>query len=159
MKNCFIILTLFYFLCNSSVGQIRWDMEYLSIESVGKNLISKEIRIDFRKSVNDTLNSKNINIRGLIGIKKQDTIALPINNYKKLFKEAWNHYPDKGLLREQYLQQVNDEKIIIKEIYLIAVDEENIKIEMWLYQNNTFFEKIIIDIPKSLIKGIIARIY
>ena len=158
MKYYHIVLLLLFFCIDTSpvFGQV-WDMKYIIKDSINSQLIGREIRIDFKNSVNDTLSSQNIHIRGLIGERKQDTVTLLIDNRK--FKEIWRHYPDRGILREQYLEQLGNNEVLIKEMYLLEINEENIQIEMWLYEDDVLEEKVVVDIPKGIVKGVITRIY
>lgn len=156
-----IVLVLFLMISATSVfSQGAWDLKYIPLDSLSPELIGKEVRIDFKTSVTDTLQGevKALDIRKLLS--KKDTVSLVLGGELVKFKESWKLYVDHGALREQTLERVGttgDERIYISEMYLVSIDEETLTLEVVVCKPSGKSKEAII-VNKADIKGFLLRI-
>lgn len=141
-------------------AQGSWDIIYTPIDSLSPALIGKEVRIDFKGTDSDTLKGevKALEIRSLLS--KEDTVTLFLEGESVKFKENWNLYVDQGELRSQTLERVGtaaDEKIYIKEMYLVAADQKNLTLEV-IISNPSGRTRASIVIRKSDVKGVLQQL-
>ena len=155
------ILILFLMIGATSVfSQGAWDIKYISLDSLSPKLIGKEVKIDFKTSVTDTLQGevKALDIRKLLS--KKDTVSLVLGGELVKFKESWKLYVDHGALREQTLERVEttgDERIYISEMYLVSIDEATLTLEMIVCKASGKNKESVI-VNKSDVKGFLLRI-
>lgn len=144
----------------SAFAQGAWDIRYIPFDSLSPALIGKEVRIDFKTSVTDTLHGevKALEIRKLLSI--EDTISLVLAGESIKFKESWKLYVDHGVLGEQTLERVGttgDERIYISEMYLVATDATTLILEV-VVCNPSGKSKESITVNKSDVKGFLLRV-
>ncbi|QTY26815.1 hypothetical protein [Flavobacterium sp. CS20] len=156
-----IVLILFLMISATSVfSQGAWDIKYIPLDSLSPELIGKEVRIDFKTSVTDTLQGevKALDIRKLLS--KKDTVSLVLGGELVKFKESWKLYVDHGALREQTLERVEttgDERIYISEMYLGSIDEVTLTLEVVVCKPSGKSKESVI-VNKSNVKGFLLRI-
>lgn len=147
----------FIMLFNLVYSQGGWDLKYIPISLVDKSFIGKEIRIDFKDSINDEIHEQKISkfkIRNLLS--HESTIDLFILEESLEFKESWNLYVDQGFLNEQFLINSLNPSHKIHQIYIENLDEDSFYLRANYNINGT--EKIIsLNIKKKLIKGILTK--
>ncbi len=159
--NIFFKLSLIIVLLGSNnavYSQGAWDIEYSPIQSVNDSLIGKEIRLDFRTNLADTIkgNVSVLSIRNLLS-KKGDIVWLNIAEKSIQFIEDWKIHVDYGTIKDQTLISL-DKKIIINEMFLKRINDTSIIIEANVMTNRKSPQSNhneVIKIDKSLIKGIL----
>ena len=150
----------------SLYSQGVWNIRYTPLESINRDFIGKNIRIDFKASENDTLvNKSRLFIRGLLS--NEDVIELEINNRIVTFKENWNVYPDHGVLNEQNLRSSNvdtNKTIIIEKLILKGIHDKYLILKADVTEASNCNGKNIndlnefeISVKKSEIKGILSK--
>ncbi|MBA3986166.1 MAG: hypothetical protein H0X63_06270 [Flavobacteriales bacterium] len=159
--NFFQKIILFIFLMmsiTSAFSQGFWNIEYIPIDSLNLSLIGKEVRLDFKTSITDTIQGKVSGIRYLL--LKKDTVSIVLGGKFLIFRENWKVYIDHGLLQEQTLESIEnngDERIILREMYLVSIDEATLTLEVIVY-NSYGKNKESIIITKSDVKGVLLRL-
>lgn len=150
-----IIICMIYGKVAQSQG--RWDIKYSSIDSINSSFIGIEIRIDFKSFKADTLKeSPNWMERKLLS--NEDTVVLTLDGESRIYKENWKLYPDHGILREQSLISIDkQEKIQIKEVFLVAIADSAFVIEVISYDSMGEKKKQKGIVYKCNIKGILTR--
>ncbi len=147
------------------------DIVYISIDSLEKNFIGKEIRIDFRASINDTIQGKVGGIKLSLLCKKRNKVDLKIGEKIIPFYEHWRLYDDDAVLRKQSLVSADkdqNQKIEIKEMFLKNITKKQIIVETFLYlvesnkiesevREGEFLRKEKMTLDRSIIKGILVR--
>lgn len=144
---------------SNALCQGGWFIRYLSIDSLKySSIIGKEIRIDFKSSVND-ISSGNVEplyIRNLLRCK--DTVSLSINGRLVKFSEDWKLYLDLGTLKEQSLKSTNSKATLrVREMFLESVNDLSLTIIAFVYDSSGQMIRERISVRKSLIKGILMR--
>lgn len=159
------MLILLNIYCNNLFAQGAWSIKYLPIDSLNLSYIGKEVRLDFKVSVLDSLygDSNSIYYERIL-LSKIDTISLNINGNIFWFVEDWLLYPDHGSLRDQKLKYSGKskkyKKSYIKEFFLIDINETSIVFEVYLYlDKRQTLEKHKVKIEKSVIKGFLINDY
>ena len=165
------VVFMFFVISTSLFAQGAWNMKYVAIDSVNSSFINKEIRLDFKSSKDDTINGKVsvFDIRKLLS--KQDTVNLDIKGRLYKFIENWKTYVDHGILKEQILvsanqKQENDEKLMIKEMFVVSIDDSTLTLKISIYpassckkkKEDKKSEEVDIIISKSILKGVLLRI-
>ncbi|OJJ19170.1 hypothetical protein BKI52_20370 [marine bacterium AO1-C] len=152
----------------TAFAQGGWDLKYLPLDSLNNSFNGREVRIDFRKTSQDTLRSKagGWYIYRLLG--PGDSITLDIDGQSVKFTESWHIYDDHGMLSEQYLEGASTyqgKSIWIKECFWVSSNDSSIKVKARLYFRKPFYlaskqqqEIVLISIKKSKIKGIVLRL-
>ena len=144
-------------------AQGAWDIMYYPADSLSPSLIGKNIRLDFKSSPSDAINKKRpLNVRQLLS--SRDTVVLTIDNRKVKFIESWTLYVDHGVVRDQTLRSSKlefEKEMLIKEMYLKAIDESTVTLEMYFYYCDSpqvLQSKQDVVIEKSTIKGILVEL-
>lgn len=154
------VFTLIMIVCSlGAFSQGGWNMKYIPISSIDTTYLGKEIRIDFKANELDTINGevKILEIRRLLS--NRDSVQLSVNGKEINFIEIWRLYVDQGILREQSLESINNNRIQIKEIVLKSINDLTLTFEISIYDNkcNPSVMKENIIIKKSKIKGFLVN--
>lgn len=140
-----------------SYGQGAWNIEYLPLDSINKTHIGKEIRIDFRNNVGDSIKGKvaALSVRKLLSTTDTANLTL-INNEAAVFAERWKIYPDHGAVSDQILQRIDTkgEDSWIKEMYLRSITRNFLSVEVYIYTDRSQGKQEIL-IPKAMVKGVL----
>lgn len=151
-------------------SQGAWNLKYVPVDSVNNSFINKKIRLDFKKTKDDTINGKVsvFDIRRLLS--RQDTVSLNIKGQLYNFIENWKIYDDHGVLSEQTLVSINQKKendktLVIKEIFIVSIDDTILTLKINIYPDSNCKktkedkrgEELEIVISKSILKGILLR--
>lgn len=150
----------------SVFSQGAWNIKYVSIDSLDSASIGKELRIDFKSFISDTLKApvKNgFEVRKLLGAKR-DTITLDLDGQFMQFVENWKLYVDQGSISDQILEEVENtakQKVFIREMYLVSMDERTLTLEVIVHKSlgeKKEQNKKTIIINKSIVKGVLLEI-
>jgi len=162
-------------------SQGSWNLQYCHLDSLDNSFVDKEIRIDFKSSITDTLPQETIealDIRWLL--YKKDTVTIVIEDHTIEFIEKWRIYPDHGVLNEQLLETMEEKgkkrkKMQIRNMILKSINENSLTLKISIYKFNTCNSRIhlmderflrkreyeleerIIIIKKNHIKGILSK--
>jgi hypothetical protein len=154
MKAFLSALSICCFTFCNGYSQGAWDIAYLPMNRITKNIIDKEIRVDFKLNNADTIKDVNkLNIRALLF--KKDTTALIVNGTSRAFVENWKIYADNGVLSSQTLMAV-DNSIQIDKMFLIALNKADIDIKCDVKDSAGSHQQII-KVPREKIKGLLLR--
>jgi hypothetical protein len=161
MKLIGIFATTILIACTGNLfAQGSWNLRYLPIDSLNHSFLNREIRIDFKASDQDDKAEKSIR-RLLV---KKDTVSLELDHERKQFIESWKIYVDHGVLSDQTLRGIpkdGERSEIVKEIFIRAMDESTLTLEMFLYESNTpknLAQKRTVVVKRSLVKGILITL-
>ncbi len=152
-----VILKLFFLgITFPMYSQGGWNIKYNPLNNIESSFIGKQIALDIRSNEADTLKTNNFRIRSLLNKNSEDCIELSILGVNKVFKEDWNIYTDMGFIGDQFLENVENENIKIKEMFLLEIYDSKILVSAKLYNNNNQPESIEFEIEKKNIKGILS---
>ncbi|MVO09475.1 hypothetical protein GOQ30_09930 [Flavobacterium sp. TP390] len=172
MKYKIISIFVFFLIINFNLfSQGVWNIKYIAIDSLSETSINKEIRIDFKSSNTDILMYKMIKpyiepyiVRDLLS--KNDKVELTVDSQQLVFIENWLIFDDHGVFGDQTLVSINefnDEKLIIKEMFLESIDNLSLTLSVTInltsdFEKNIHSKKgVRIIINKSQIKGILLK--
>jgi hypothetical protein len=147
------------------MAQGTWSIDYIPIDSLNSSFLGKEVRLDFKSSVSDTLYREysvfgKLNTRHLL-LSKKDTISIDISEERLLFKENWVIYADGASLDDQTIEYVGKQrkykKAYIKEMFITSMNQASIVLEcrFYTFNKNSKAKKYNITIDKLLVKGIV----
>ena len=165
-KNKLIILFVLVVNSFSVFAQGGCNIKYIPIDLLNTNLISKEIRLDFKSTDLDVIKeTPNIfEIRRLLSTK--DTITINVGKKNIAFIENWELRVDECILSKQTLNGVcRKNKKQIREVFLVSYDDKSLVLKIRLYKQNksnsktaTKYKEETVSVLKSKIKGVITLV-
>ncbi|WP_375559981.1 hypothetical protein ACE193_20025 [Bernardetia sp. OM2101] len=156
----FLLLCSIYFFPKISLAQGGWNIDYFPIQhldSMYNFFKGKEIKLDFRRNLEDTVkiiaNSRN----SIMPISYNDTVSIRIFDSTNIFVEKWELYVDQGYFKKQYLKGINETHFVeIRRITLTGLDKNNIYLNMEVIGTG-FRSNTDVIIEKKLVKGILYK--
>lgn len=148
------------FIGQNSYCQGSWNIQYVPTDNIDSSMIDKEIRLDFRKSSKDTLESKterSYKVRNLLA--QEDTIRLEILGEEIRFLEKWRLYADQGHVQDQYLESLDgfDYKgVTIKKMILKKISNNVIYVDADVFKDGQSHTLEIV-IGRGIIKGLLVE--
>lgn len=134
------------------VAQGAWDIEYLPTDSINDSFVGKEVRIDFKSKPSERIKRKT-NLRKLLS--HRDTVDLMIDGKSRIFLEKWKIYVDHGVLADQTLESLDEDKLVIREVFIRAINKGYITVQMDCYRlNDSRKNTYDVTIDKSRILGV-----
>ncbi|WP_338790233.1 hypothetical protein [Bernardetia sp. MNP-M8] len=157
----FLVLNIFAASFSLVSAQGGWDIGYFPIQhldSMYEAFKGKEIKLDFREDLGDTVKITGTLIDNMLPLSRKDTVAIRIFDSLDVFVEHWETYVDQGYFKKQYLKGINENSFIeIRNIILKAIDENYLYLTVEItgvgFQPN---KDIILD--RKLVKGILYEI-
>lgn len=165
MKKQNKILIFFLLISISLFSQGSWDIYYNPISEMNESFVNKEMFLDFKSDINDTisdLTAENkfkltLKIRHLLANIKEDEITLSIFGKKYIYREDWRIYSDMGALGDQRLVNIENEQEIIKDIFLVKIVDDTICLKGNLYTSTKNSTPIEFEVDKNTVKGFLTR--
>jgi len=164
-------LSLIFFLVlisNYSFSQGGWNIGYISIDSIGQDLIGRDVKLDFRKESDANKSIPNYLMRF---IAQEDSATLVLDGKKIKLKEKRNIHLDWGFYDEQFLECVNFTKSSSLRIYhsvLEGLNEDAVLVRFYIeiyYKHKNRKEQISPDkrycisewLPKDILNGVMIK--
>jgi len=156
------IFLIFFLIISTTdaIAQGGWDIKYIPLNLLNSESIDKEVRIDFKTSITDSLRGevKVLDIRKVLS--NEDTVKLALGGEFVMFKESWKIYIDQGILVDQTLERLgntDDERTYIREMFLVSINETTLTIDVVVHSPSGKNRETII-VNKSDIRGLLIRI-
>ena len=168
-SSILILLSAFFFTSVNCSGQGGWNIGYISVDSLGKQDISRDLKIDFR-SESDTLNTIPSFIMNLVAI--EDTVTLYMDGEKVTFIEQRNIHLDWGFYDEQFLECPNAPHNKVIRVYHTVIEEittDSILFRLYIEQYDKYKKGKVkvgtiprrrtesVWIEKKIIKGVMIK--
>lgn len=161
MRVLFLVFTV-RFACVEACAQGAWNIDYIPLRSVGRSLVGREIRIDFKSDTKDNAEGR-INIRKMLS--HRDTVMLRMADGPVKFVECWKIYADHGVLADQTLESIERApgglKTIIQKMIVRSTTQSSLTVEVTMRSVNDVDDGEVlqeITIDKSVIKGVLLSI-
>ncbi|MBL7858677.1 MAG: hypothetical protein JNM57_13395 [Cyclobacteriaceae bacterium] len=107
--------------------QGSWDIGYIEVDSITARQIGESVKIDFKHF---NAGSKRTSKWVRPYVTPQDTATISFNGTESQVIEKRKIYVDQGSFNEQYLEIVDQDKLLIKKIYdskLVEVTSDSLK--------------------------------
>jgi len=167
MKNISFVIFL-SFSSNFCFSQGGWDIGYVSIDSIGQELIGRDVKLDFRKQ-SDITHSVPGFLMGYIAI--QDSVSLLLDGQEIVLIERRNIHADWGFYDEQFLECIDFSKSEFLRIYHSVIEKQNedsllVRLYLEIYHKYTKNKGQISPdrrycisqwIPKDKLKGVMIK--
>jgi hypothetical protein len=142
LSNHLTLFWVFVIFRLNAFAQGSVNIEYVAIDSVNQSFIGKEIRIDFKSSMENDSQFVNGHVPILALLRSRDTFSLKIKNESVKFTERWITYPDEALLRAQGFRSLYlNTPIQIYEMILEHIDTNSIHVSATIYDlDNSYSE-------------------
>tara|TARA_R110000850_G_scaffold185386_2_gene311100 strand:+ start:256 stop:774 length:519 start_codon:yes stop_codon:yes gene_type:complete len=168
MVNKSIALFLIVFFGQQCLSQGGWDIEYLSIDSVDRNIIGKDVKLDLRSKSDGTKNIPAF-LMNFIGL--EDSVTILLGGKEIVLKEKRNIHIDWGFYDEQFLECANfssNETIRIYHSVIEDVNDKSILVRLYVEiyddytkeQNNSHIIRRYCEstwIPRELLNGVMIK--
>jgi hypothetical protein len=128
--RCIAFALLSLLACEVSQAQGGWDIRYVSSDVIDSSMLGKEVRIDFRRSAEDTVSHSEPPLWEVHGLLfQEDTVELMIGTERMLFAERWDLHVDMGYVSYQYLESVSPAGRIIGGMTLLRIEQDSLHVE------------------------------
>ena len=162
-------MSVFFFTSVNCLGQGGWDIGYISVDSLGKQDIGRDLKIDFRNE-SDTSNTIPSFIMNLVAI--EDTVTIHVKGEKMTFIEHRNIHLDWGFYDEQFLECPNAPNNKVIRVYHTVIEDiktDSILFRLYIEQYDKYKNRKVkvgtiprrrtesVWIVKKIIKGVMIK--